>query len=219
VELSAAAGLPVTDKVTKAWGTSTIVQIASLVENQRQAIEAIAGTAKELTDEPRLAGALRSLRRRATSTRPVSSAKPSGWLRCHHAFTDKGTARKCSSWPGSGRLLTSRASSSRIGLFPGNPAMTNSQKPRQPRSRGIRRVARNWRNLPTDGWDGATAARWASDWRSLRTHGRSCVLVYYLRQRFHDTRGGGAVTHPPRSDNRHSSRRATRWLKDWENTR
>ncbi len=220
VELSATAGLPVTEKVQKAWDTSTIAQIASLVENQRQAIDAIIGTAKELASEPENSPATPKLvaARDKYAAGDFSEAKRLASLAIT-TFADKGTAEKML------ELARTRKSSykpnllSRLGLFFVHPD-SDLEKAETAYEAGDPSRALGLAKSAYDGWDGATA-RGAQRLAVLSgLMAGLCVLVYYLLQRVHDRRGDGGTPSSGQTTSHfvQESDRMGSW-RDWENTR
>jgi len=213
VDLSTAAGLPVTDNVPRAWGSSSVTQIASMVENQRQAVDAIARTAQELAGEAGNSPALANLAaaRDRYAAGDFSEAKRLASLAIT-ALTDKGTAGKML------ELAKTRQASykpnllSRLGLFLMNPggdlAEAQAAYDAGDSSRALRLAKSAY-----EGWDGATARGAQRLAILLGSMAGLCVLAYYLLRRVHNgDRGRGA-----RSPGAARSR-SDRWgsWRDWQ---
>jgi len=218
VELSAAANLPVTDRVANAWGSSTIAQIASMVENQRQAIEAITGTARELANEPEDSPALPRLAaaRDQYAAGEFSEAKRLASLAIT-TFADKGTAEKMLELARKRQAAYKPSALSRIGLLFMSPD-DELAKAQSAYDGGDPSRALGLAKSAYDGWDGATTRGAQRLAIVLGLMAGLCVLAYYLLQRLTDQRGGTVTS--SRSDNRHFLQESDRggW-KDWENTR
>lgn len=214
--LSVDAGLPVAGAVAETWQTSTIAQLGSMIENQRQAVAAIAGTARELANQPAngaLAAHLAEARE-AYATGDFNEAKRLASLAITK-LTDMGTAEQLISLAKEKQQSFKPGVLSRIGLLFQDPA-ADLAKAEAAYAAGDPATALRLSRSAYDGWNDASSRGLKRLAIFFGVMGALCVGVYYIRSRV--DRGGRRKSARGAAPEGHYIQEGggSRW-RDWEN--
>lgn len=214
--LSAEAGLPPSGAVAKVWQTSAMAGLASMIENQRQAIVAISGTAKELTNEPPNSPSLARLEeaRVAYAAGDFTGAKRLASLAIT-TLTDKGTAEQLISLAKEKQAAFKPGVLARIGMLFEDPA-GDLAKAEAAHEAGDAATALKFSKLAYDGWNEADARGLKRLAIFFGLMGAACVGVYYLLARV-DRGGRRDAGKGSTSSGHYIPEGRSRW-RDWENT-
>ncbi|MCK6564348.1 MAG: hypothetical protein HUU14_11940 [Dehalococcoidia bacterium] len=177
------AGLPESVAVATAWQTGTIAELTSTIENQRQAVGAITGTAKELAGEPAGSPSLQRLEeaRKAYIAGDFTETKRLASLAIT-TLTDKGTAEQLIALAKEKQAAFKPGLLARVGMLFEDPD-GDLARAESAFEAGDPATALKASRAAYDGWNDASARGLKRLAIFTGLMGAFCVGVYYLLAR------------------------------------
>lgn len=214
--LAREAGLNDSIAVAGAWQVNTIASLRSMIENQRQAVAAISGTAKELSAEPAGSPSLQRLEeaRQAYEAGDFTETKRLASLAIT-TLTDKGTAEQLIALAKEKQAAFKGGGLSRIGMLFEDPD-GDLAKAEAAYAAGDPATALKLSRAAYDSWNEAGARGLKRLAIFFGLMGALCVGVYYLLAHMDRGQSRGKVRSGASEGHHLSEGGPGRW-RDWEN--